>query len=195
MSPFADYATTYYKFFLQDTISVEGEPCVDLAFVPRNLQSFGFTGHLYVTVDSTHFVKWVQMSVPYDINLNFVEYMNVEQRFARDSEHPRLLTYECITAEFKLYDFIDGIYGRREVFYSGYRFNEEVDKEPFTHQEQIIESQDALHRDQEFWAQYRGTDGRNDGGKSRDVKEMIAQLRTIPIYYWTEQFINLLFSG
>ncbi len=195
VSPFADYATTYYKFFLQDTISVEGEPCVDLAFVPRNLQSFGFTGHLYVTVDSTHFVKWVQMSVPYDINLNFVEYMNVEQRFARDSEHPRLLTYECITAEFKLYDFIDGIYGRREVFYSGYRFNEEVDKEPFTHQEQIIESQDALHRDQEFWAQYRGTDGRNDGGKSRDVKEMIAQLRTIPIYYWTEQFINLLFSG
>ena len=195
VSPFADYATTYYKYYLQDTIIVEGEKCVDLAFVPRNLQSFGFTGHLYVTIDSTHFVKWVQMNVPYDINLNFVEYMNVEQKFARDSEHPRLLTYECITAEFKLYDFIDGIYGRREVFYSDYKFDDEVDKEPFTHQEQIIETAEAANRDQEFWAQYRNDERGTDGGKTKDVKDMIARLRQVPIYYWTEQFINLLFSG
>lgn len=195
VSPFADYATTYYKYYLQDTIIVEGEKCVDLAFVPRNLQSFGFTGHLYVTVDSTHFVKWIQMNVPYDINLNFVEYMNVEQKFARDSEHPRLLTYECITAEFKLYDFIDGIYGRREVFYSDYKFNDAVDKEPFIRQEQVIESAEADNRDEEFWAQYRNEDKGADGGKTKDVKEMIAKLRQVPIYYWTEQFINLLFSG
>ena len=195
VSPFADYATTYYRFYLQDTISIEGEKCVDLAFVPRNVQSFGFTGHLYITVDSTHFVKWIQMNVPYDINLNFVEYMNVEQKFDRDSEHPRLLTYECITAEFKLYDFIDGIYGRREVFYSGYKFNDDVDKEPFNHQEHIIESADSYNRDQEFWAQYRNEKTGSDGGKTKDVKEMIARLRQVPVYYWTEQFINLLFSG
>lgn len=195
VSPFADYATTYYKYYLQDTIIVEGEKCVDLAFVPRNLQSFGFTGHLYITVDSTHFVKWIQMNVPYDINLNFVEYMNVEQKFARDSNHPRLLTYECITAEFKLYDFIDGIYGRREVFYSDYKFNDEVDKEPFTHQEQVIETAEAANRDQEFWAQHRNEERGTDGGKTKDVKDMIARLRQVPVYYWTEQFINLLFSG
>ena len=195
VSPFSDIATTYYRFYLQDTLLVEGEKCVDLAFVPRNLQSFGFTGHLYITVDSTHFVKWVQMNVPYDINLNFVEYMNVEQKFDRDSEHPRLLTYECITAELKLYDFIDGIYGRREVFYSGYKFNDDVDTEPFTHQEPIIETADALDRDSEFWAQYRSMDDSGDGGKTQDVEEMIARLREVPVYYWTEQLINLIFSG
>ena len=195
VSPFADYATTYYRFYLQDTIDVEGEQCVDLAFVPRNLQSFGFTGHLYITTDSTHFVKWIQMNVPYDINLNFVEYMNVEQKFKRDSIHPRLITYECITAELKLYDFIDGVYGRREVFYSDYKFNEEVDREPFTHQEHIIESAEATERDQEFWAKYRNEESGNDGGKTKDVKDMIAKLREVPLYHRTEQFINLLFSG
>ena len=195
VSPFADYATSYYKYYLQDTIEVEGEKCVDLAFVPRNAQSFGFTGHLYVTIDSTHFVKWVQMNVPYDINLNFVEYMNVEQKFDRNSEHPRLLTYECITAELKLYDFIDGVYGRREVFYSDYKFNDSVDREPFLHQEQIIENIESLNRDQEFWAQYRDKGNGTDGGKTKDVKEMIARLRQVPVFYWTEQFVNLLFSG
>lgn len=195
VSPFAGYATTYYKYYLMDTLMVEGEQCVDLAFAPRNSKSFGFTGHLYVTTDSTHFVKWIQMSVPHDINLNFVEYMNVEQKFARDSEHPRLLTYECITAEFKLYDFIDGVYGRREVFYSGYKFNDSVDREPFTHQEHIIESPTAYDRDDEFWAQYRNNENGTDGGHTKDVKDMIARLREVPLYYWTERFINLLFSG
>lgn len=196
VSPFADYATTFYKFYLQDTIIVEEEKCVDLAFVPRNLQSFGFTGHLYITVDSTHFVKWIQMNVPYDINLNFVEYMNVEQKFARDSEHPRLLTYECITAEFKLYDFIDGIYGRREVYYSGYKFNEDVDREPFTHQEPIIEPIEATERDEEFWTEFRTQDkNATEHGKAKDVGEMLTKLRQVPAYYWTEQLINLIFSG
>lgn len=196
VSPFADYATTYYKFYLLDTMMVDEEKCVDLAFVPRNLQSFGFTGHLFITVDSTHFVKWIQMNVPYDINLNFVEYMNLEQKFSRDSEHPRLLTYESITAELKLYDFIDGIYGRREVFYSDYKFNDDVDREPFTHQEHVIESPDALQKDDQFWVQYRDRgDTITGGGKANDVNEMISKLRKVPVYYWTEQFFNLLFSG
>lgn len=197
VSPFADYATSYYKYYLLDTIMVDGESCIDLAFVPNNLQSFGFTGHLYITEDSTHFVKWIQMSVPYDINLNFVEYMNLEQKFSRDSEHPRLLTYESITAELKLYDFIDGVYGRREVFYSGYKFNDDVDREPFTHQEHVIESPDATTHDDLFWAQYRSINENNASakGRSSNVNEMIARLRQVPVYYWTEQFINLLFSG
>lgn len=197
VSPFADYATSYYKYYLLDTIMVDGESCIDLAFVPNNLQSFGFTGHLYITEDSTHFVKWIQISVPYDINLNFVEYMNLEQKFSRDSEHPRLLTYESITAELKLYDFIDGVYGRREVFYSGYKFNDDVDREPFTHQEHVIESPDATTRNDLFWAQYRSINENNASAsrRSSNVNEMIARLRQVPIYYWTEQFINLLFSG
>lgn len=195
VSPFSNYATSYYRYYLQDTINVEGEECVDLAFVPRNLQSFGFTGHLFITVDTTHFVKWIQMNVPYDINLNYVEYMNIEQKFTRDSKHPRLLTYECITAEFKLYDFIDGIYGRREVEYSDYAFNGDVDKEPFSHDEPVIEDSDATEKDAVFWARYRGGDGNVSGSKSKDINEMLSRLREVPIYYWTERFINLLFSG
>ena len=196
VSPFSDYATLYYKYYIMDTLSVEGEECIDLSFVPRNPQSFGFTGHIYVTSDSLHFVKWIQMNIPYDINLNFVEYMNLEQRFSRDEQHPRLLTYECITAELSVYDpYVEGIYGRREVSYSDYRFNDDVDREPFTHQEQIIEQEEALHRNKEFWSAYRNTDVNRGGGKTEDIKEMIARLREVPIYYWTEQFINLLFSG
>ena len=195
VSPFAEYATLYYKYYLMDTLTIDGEKCIDLAFVPRNPQSLGFTGHIYVTDDSSHFVKWIQMNIPYEINLNFVEYMNLEQKFNRDSLNHRILVYESITAELKFYDFIDGVYGRREVFYSNYRFNDLVDREPFKYQEHVIESKESRERDDEFWSEYRKMDENRGGGKAVDIKEMIAQLRKVPIYYWTEQFINLLFSG
>ncbi|MBR6371062.1 MAG: carboxypeptidase-like regulatory domain-containing protein [Bacteroidaceae bacterium] len=195
ISPFSNLATLFYKYYVLDTLSVDGEDCIDLAFLPRNPQSLGFTGHIYITTDTAHFVKWIQMNIPYDINLNFIEYMNIEQKFTHDINHPRLLVYESITAELKLYDYIDGIYGRREVSYSDYRFNDEVDREPFYHQEQIIEPEEALQRSDEFWEEYRKTDINKGGGKTNDVKEMISRLRKVPIYYWTEQFINLLFSG
>lgn len=196
VSPFAGYATSYYEYFIMDTIDVDGEKCIDLSFVPRNSQSLGFTGHIYVTPDSTHFVKWIQMSLPVDINLNFVEYMNIEQKFTRDGNHPRLLTYEGITAEFKLFDFIDGLYGHREVYYSDYRFDDDVDREPFTHEELVMEDADATTRDELFWAEYRGNkSGSLISVKPIGVEEMMARLRQIPIYYWTEKAIDALFSG
>ena len=42
-------ATTFYQYYIMDTILVDGYPCIDLAFVPVNSESYGFTGHLYTT--------------------------------------------------------------------------------------------------------------------------------------------------
>ncbi len=192
VSPLADIAPSYYKYYLMDTLVVDDEECVDFVFVPFNTESFGFTGHFYVTTDSTHFIKWVQMSIPYDINLNFVEYLNLEQRFTRTAEHPRLLLFESITTELKLYDFIDGIYGRREVTYSDYKFNDDVDQAVFDRPEKVIEDDNSTNRDEEFWVEHRDS---TMSVQQRSVQDMLTRLRDIPVYYWTEQGISLLFSG
>ena len=69
-----------------DTLNVNGQKCVDLGFVPFNSETFGFTGHLYVTLDSTYFVQKAILNVPKDINLNFVSRMTIEQIFERTSD-------------------------------------------------------------------------------------------------------------
>lgn len=192
VSPLSTIAPSYYKFYLMDTIIVDGVECSDLAFVPNNLQSYGFTGHLYVTTDSTHFITWIQMNIPYDINLNFVEYMNIEQKFQRDSIHQRLLILESITTELKLYDFIDGIYGHREVRYSNYKFNQEVDQTVFDRSEKVIESDEALEMNLEFWTAQRGSTLTE---KQLAVEEMLRELRSVPLYFWTEKAVSFLFTG
>ena len=46
-------AVSFYQCYIMDTIMVDGYPCIDLAFVPVNSESYGFTGHLYIVNDST----------------------------------------------------------------------------------------------------------------------------------------------
>ena len=65
-------ATTFYKYYISDTLSVDGTRCIDLTFVPANNRSFGFTGHLYVVADSTYAIKRYTLGIPARINLNFV---------------------------------------------------------------------------------------------------------------------------
>lgn len=72
---------SYYKYYIMDTIMVDNEECIDLAFVPVNSESFGFTGHLYILNDSTYKVKKYTLQVPQDINLNFVSDVVIEHQY------------------------------------------------------------------------------------------------------------------
>lgn len=109
VSPLSRIGTGFYKYYLMDTLQIAGEPCVDLAFTPFNSESFGFNGHLYVVLDSTYFVKRAVFNFPKKINLNFVDYMLLEQEFKRAEDGTRLLDHESITVEFKLTEGQDGI--------------------------------------------------------------------------------------
>ena len=74
-------ATTYYHYYIMDTLDVEGDRCVDLAFVPANSESYGFTGRLYIMLDGSYAVKKVRLDTPANINLNWVDKLRIEQAF------------------------------------------------------------------------------------------------------------------
>ncbi|MBQ2540414.1 MAG: carboxypeptidase-like regulatory domain-containing protein [Paludibacteraceae bacterium] len=74
-------AVSFYHYYIMDTVEIEGTKCVDLAFVPVNSESFGFTGHLYVTADSTYALKRYKINVPPHINMNWLSHMSVRETF------------------------------------------------------------------------------------------------------------------
>ena len=76
-------AVSYYQYYLQDTISIEGDSCIDLAFVPVNSESYGFTGHLYILKDSTYALRKYKINVPVNTNMNWVSGLEIEQDFIR----------------------------------------------------------------------------------------------------------------
>ena len=124
VSPLSNIGPNYYKYYLLDTLMVNNHKCVDLGFIPFNSETFGFTGHLYVTLDSTYFIQKAILNVPKDINLNFVSKMSIEQTFERTDDHTRLITKDDIIVHFKLTEDSKGMYARRLNKYSNHTFEE-----------------------------------------------------------------------
>ena len=192
VSPLSSFATGIYKYYIMDTISVAGVPCIDLAFAPFNSESHGFTGHLYITADSTHSIKWVQMRTPIDINLNFVRTLSITQTFTHAADGTPLLTKETLVAEIEITSQINGAYIKREVNYNNYQLDVVARPELFNRPETVIEEEDSRKRDELFWANHRIG---QVSQKELSVASMMDQLRQYPLYYWTEKAITFLFTG
>ena len=128
MSPMNSLAPNFYKFFIIDTLEIGGDSCVKLSFMPRNFQDMGFTGTLYLMMDSTHAVKKLELGLTENINLNFVEHFNIQQSYTR-YDSVWVLENDLMSADFDFY----GIYGhgRRKNIHSAYRFNQPLKAETY----------------------------------------------------------------
>lgn len=193
VSPLSKLGPTFYRYYIMDTIDIEGEKCYDLAFAPFNAESFGFTGHLYVTADSTYFTKLVQMNVPHDINMNFIEYMNIKQHFDRLPDGTRILNNESLVAEFKVIDAVNGFYAHRQVEYRDYSFEKDsLANVVLNFPGAVMEHDNSTRRAQEYWTENRIAEVSQ---KEQSVDQMMRELRNNPVYYWMEKGLTFLFTG
>lgn len=195
VSPLSNIASNYYKFFLGDTIKIDGIPHVELTFAPHNPESFGFNGRMYVDIsDSTYFIRKVVMQVPKAINLNYVKSIYVVQDYEKAEDGSRLKVNDDMTAEFEIIPGTQGLYARRHTAYRGFDFTEpEDDYVKYFDKEgrQFINDYAAMMPEQ-FWL-----DNRQIPIKANEqaMKKLLARLRQIPIFYWTEKVVVILVSG
>lgn len=192
VSPLSNIGTSFYKYYLLDTVMVNGEKCIDLGFVPFNSESFGFTGHLYVTTDSTYFIKKVKLNVPKDINLNYVANLSIDQEFDRAPDGTRLQIKDDIIVEFQIIQNTQGLYARRTNTYRKHNFEPPANLALFDDERKIIVEDDAGVKPDAFW-----TDNRHIPIKKKEnaIDKLLVQLRDVPVFYYTEKILTILVSG
>ncbi|MFN0034725.1 MAG: DUF5686 family protein [Saprospiraceae bacterium] len=81
MSPIANGAPLFYRYYAADTLEEGGKKIVRLEFYPKNKMDLLLQGDLYIALDSTYAVTRVNFSVNPNINLNWVKELVVEQDF------------------------------------------------------------------------------------------------------------------
>lgn len=195
VSPLSTLGPSFYKYYLMDTVQVDGAPCMDLGFVPFNSESFGFTGHLYVALDSTYFVKRAVLNVAKDINLNFVSSMTIDQTFRRTADSTRLITKDDIRVNFKLTEKSKGMYAQRLNVYSHHSFEPPAAEEAalFDQAAPVVEQNNAYRRPDTFWTENRPEEARKKNPNG--VDKLMQRLRSVPVFYFTEKVITTLVSG
>ena len=81
VSPLSPISPTIYRFYIQDTIDFKGTSCAHMYFAPRNKTDLAFMGHMWVALDSTYAVRKIEAGIPKDINLNWVNEMQLAQEY------------------------------------------------------------------------------------------------------------------
>lgn len=193
VSPLSNIGIDFYKYYLNDTVTINGVKCIDLSFSPFNPQSFGFNGRIYVVADdTTMFVKKVKMNVPKDINLNYVEKIYIEQDFEKAPDGSRLKTRDDMTVEFRIIPATQELYARRVAIYSDHSFEKPQDESIFKKEATKITAADANYMPEEFWKDNRKTPIKES---ENSVKHILARLRQVPLFYWGEKVVVTLVSG
>lgn len=193
VSPLSKIGSGFYKYYLSDTIPVDGIKCIELSFAPFNNRTFGFFGRIYVPLgDSTMFVKKVVMNVPRDINLNYVNNLRIEQTFDKAPDGCRIKTKDDMTVEFSIIPSSQGLYARRRTLYENFSFDKPENDGIFNEEAKLIEATDARQMPDEYWKENRMTPIKE---KENAIDKLLTQLRSVPAFYWTEKTISVLVSG
>lgn len=194
VSPLSRIGVDFYKFYLTDTVEVDGERCVVLSFYPHNKAAFGFSGHVYVPEgDTTMFIKRVDMRVPRDINLNFVDNLLLSQSFVRASDGTRLKTRDDLVMEARVMPGTPQVYVRRLSIFDNHGFDAPDDSTVFSRLGRTLSADSADARSDMWWAQARlkPIEQRGEGR----VGLLMRRLRSVPLFYWGEKAVRTMVVG
>lgn len=115
--------TSFYKYYIMDTVQVAGRQCTELAFVPVNSESFGFTGYLYIDTDGSYSLRKYSLNIPSKINLNFVSNLSITQEYSEQSDGMLVPTRNDTYVNFFIFKNMRQIYAHQTKIIDHYDFD------------------------------------------------------------------------
>ncbi|MCS3798526.1 DUF5686 family protein [Niastella sp. OAS944] len=157
LSPISDLAPTFYRFYLRDTVEMDGIKLVQLTFAPRNPQDLLFRGSMYITLDGNYAVQKIQMGLTKHANLNWTRELRIKQDFERGADGRYHVIMSDMLAEFALSKKASGgLVGERTVSYKNYIINQPAPDSVYEGRSEIIAESTASASDS-FWTANRHT--------------------------------------
>ena len=156
-SPIGRTATSFYHFYIEDTVYVERDLCYHLQFIPANSQDFGFRGEIYVLADSTLHVKKCNLYMPHNSDVNWVTDMKIEQEYTRLDNGEWVLSKDDMIAELHVNKLLQDLLVVRNTRLTDYAFDE-LPKMLFKGKAKVKHDMDAMNRDEAYWNKYRQVD-------------------------------------
>ncbi len=186
-SPLSDNALFYYKFYLQDSAFEVNQYIYHLSFKPKRTQELCFTGNIWIA-DTTWGIKRLEMSIPKNANLNFINTASIIQEYAYvDSSW--MLTKDRLVIDFAPTKKAMGFYGRKTTSYKKFVLNAPRENAFYDFADKIEVNQQALGKSDEFWEE-----NRHDSLTLREKKifKMIDTIQSLPVYQtWVDVFYLL----
>lgn len=192
ISPVTDQFLRYYKYYLVDSVYIDGERCYKLLFLPKRKQDLTFTGNLYIH-DSTWAVKQVSVSFNDNANINYIKSFDVMQQYQRVDGKQWMLTLEKSLGDFAPFEKANGMgfFGRKTTQYRNFRIDQPIPDSVFIRGQNIVVADSADEHDLSYWEGVR-PDSLN--AQEKEIYTMVDSLvqvrRLVNIRYLAQMLIT-----
>jgi hypothetical protein len=198
MGPLSGNAPLFYRFYIIDTVELEGKKYADVFFAPRNKSDLAFMGNLLVALDSTFAVKKVEMGISKDINLNWVSDLHFEQEFEfmGEGENRRLmLVKDALTMDLNILKRAQGrsLLARKTGYFRNYALGTPLPDSLFRTQIRLMRDTGAVsERPPAYWAERRYLPLNHT---ERTIDHMIDSIQKVPVFKVVMTTASLLTTG
>jgi hypothetical protein len=151
LSPIADMAPTFYRFYIRDTVEEDGIKLVKLSFSPRNPNDLIFRGVMFITLDGNYAVQKINMTISKNANLNFTRELRIKQDFEKGADGRYHVILSNMMAEFALTkNSSGGILGERTVSFKNFVINQPTADSIYSGK-QIVAQESNANLNDSFW--------------------------------------------
>jgi len=193
VSPVAGFGLEFYKYYLEDSARVDNRWCYKVTFKPKRKQEYTFSGTLWIN-DTTFAVKSIDMQMSHDVNMNFVNDLQLSQAYEQVNGYWMLVRDKMI-ADFNLLEKTKkqmGFYGTKTTTYKNFVLNQPKDSKFYSQPVSTIVEPDALIKDDKFWNENRHEELSQ---KEKTIYHMIDTLENMPVFNTYLNVIQMITSG
>ena len=121
LSPIANNAPVFYKYYIADTINTDEGRLIEVNFEPRNKTDLLLSGKLRVTTDGRFAVQKATLQVNEEANLNWVNDIHIDLQFRPNADRYMFLVRSDVDILFGT-NRSDAVYGRKTTHNFAYDF-------------------------------------------------------------------------
>lgn len=189
ISPIADGWKGFYDYDLSDSVKVGEDSCYVLQLYPLRKQDLAFSGTIWIN-KKDYSLKQVDLTIPKEVNLNFVDQIKIQQELISTSEGPYLVHKSRVLVKFG--QIPPGAAGLLAKFYSSSKNIKVGEPRPPSFFNKTIELKVDEVLKEEEWKSHRH-DPLSD--EELSVLEMVDTLKNIPIIKFYSESLLFLASG
>ncbi len=191
VSPISDNGLSFYRYYLKDSLYIDGKFCFEIEFIPKHRQDPVFDGVMWIA-DTTYAVKRIKAGISENANINFINGFEVEQEYTHVENKFWMLEKDKLKVDFQLGENVMGMYGRKFTSYRDFKINQEIDEEYFEGIDNVNVAKDANIKTEEYWQEARHD---SLSANQLGIYEMVDSVKNVPAFKTFLDIIQLAFTG
>jgi len=189
VSPIADLALLYYRYYLIDSAFIGNHWCYQLSFKPRRKQEPTFTGDIWVS-DTTFAVVKSNLRMEKTANVNFVKDMVMTSEYTRLGDTLWFPKKTSLFVDFNITERkTTGFFGRKTTTFYNVKIDQPIPDTIANMAERVKVNEGALKQDESFWKDARPV---NLTPKEASIYQMVDSVQKVPIYKTFFDIVNMI---